>query len=118
MKISLLNEKIKIEKLEIIKDEMGNQSKKWVDFLILYTTISGQSPNEALTNGAVWDVNNIDFTIRYSKEASLLDSRSYRVVFKGDYYDILGIDYMNFKKKALKLKCKKIERNKDEGINN
>lgn len=66
----------------------------------LYTTISGQSPNEALINGAVWDVNNINFTIRYSKEASLIDSRSYRVVFKRRLLRHSRHRlYMNFKRK-------------------
>lgn len=115
MNIALLNQKITIQKEERVVDEIGNQNQAWVDFITRFATISGQNQVEINENGALWDENKIDFTIRYSKNALLIDSKSYRVIFQNEVYDILGIDYQNFKKKSLKIKCVKQERKKYEG---
>lgn len=115
MNIALLNQKITIQKEERVVDEIGNQNQVWLDFMTRFATISGQNQVEINENGALWDENKIDFTIRYSKNSLLIDSKSYRVIFQNEVYDILGIDYQNFKKKSLKIKCVKQERNKYEG---
>lgn len=115
MNIAMLNQKITIQKEERMVDEIGNQNQVWVHFMTLFATISGQNQIEINENGALWDENKIDFTIRYSENALLIDSKSYRVIFQNEVYDILGIDYQNFKKKSLKIKCAKQEREKYEG---
>jgi hypothetical protein len=38
-----------------------------------------------------------------------LTSKEYRVIFRGDAYNIEGIDHMNYKKKAIKLHCRREE---------
>lgn len=114
MNIALLNQKIIIQKEERVVDEIGNQNAIWTDFLTRFATISGQNQVEISEHGALWDENKIDFTIRYSKNALLIDSKSYRVLFQDEVYDILGVDYQNFKKKSLKIKCVKQERIKHE----
>lgn len=52
----------------------------------------------------------IDFTVRYCKAVSAVDSTGYRVIYGGEIYNILGIDHKNFKKKSVKLKCQKVRR--------
>lgn len=110
MNIALLNEKILIQKVDINKDKIGNHMEVWSDFFICHATISKESPIETTSSGNVWDKTKIDFTIRFSKEIKDINSTSYRVVFKNDIYNIKGIDHMNYKKKALKLHCKRVSK--------
>lgn len=115
MKISLLNQKILIQKLDVKTDNIGNQIDNWKDYVSVFTTISGQSPNESIQNGAIWDVGSINFTLRYQKKLEYIDSKNYRIIFRNEIYDIKGIDYLSFKKKVIKINASKIERKNDEG---
>lgn len=110
MKVSLLNERITIEKSKIEVDKIGNHKNVWSKYYSCYATISSESPQEETSSGAIWDESKIDFTIRYSKEVSVLSSTCYRVIFHNDIYEIEGIDHMNYRKKSLKLHCKRCER--------
>ena len=110
MNIALLNEKVDIEKQRVIVDEVGNHTNAWEPYLRTYATISGEGGSEVYSVGQVVDHSDMNVTIRYSKKASNVTSIGYRVVFKGDVYDIKSIDHMSYRKKALKLKCKRVER--------
>lgn len=110
MNISLLNERILIEKSKVIIDAIGNHRNEWSKYYSCYATISNKSPQEETSSGAIWDESKIDFTIRYSKEVSVLSSIGYRVIFHNDIYEIEGIDHMNYKKKSMKLHCRRVER--------
>lgn len=110
MKISLLNEKITFQKSEVVVDEIGNHVSKYMDYYTCFATISAESPKEESTAGGIYDESRIDFTIRYCKKAMALTSKGYRVVFRDSLYDIEGIDHMNFKKKAIKIHAKRVER--------
>lgn len=110
MKVALLNERIRLEKNTVIVDAIGNHKNKWEAYYSCFATISSESPKEETATGAMWDESKIDFTIRYSKEVAELSSLHYRVIFRGAIYEIQGIDHMNYKKKALKLHCKRCDR--------
>ena len=110
MNISLLNERILIEKSKVEVDKIGNHKNEWSKYYSCYATISNESPQEQTSSGAIWDESKIDFTIRYSKEVSALSSVGFRVIFHNSIYEIDGIDHMNFKKKGMKLHCRRVER--------
>ncbi|HEK9982072.1 TPA: phage head closure protein [Streptococcus equi subsp. zooepidemicus] len=110
MNISLLNERILIEKSRVEIDKIGNHKNVWAKYYSCYATISSESPQEETSSGAIWDESKIDFTIRYSKEISVLSSIGHRVIFHNSIYEIEGIDHMNYKKKSMKLHCRRVER--------
>ncbi len=110
MKISLLNERIELQKSSVEVDNIGNHKNVWSKYYSCYATINSESPKEETSSGAIWDESKIDFTIRYSKEVSVLSSVGYRVIFHNDIYEIEGIDHMSYKKKSIKLHCKRCER--------
>lgn len=110
MKVSLLNTRIVIQESVVIKDRIGNQSDDWQSVYECFATVSNESPIEQTDVGATWDNSKIDFTIRYSSEVSNLSSTKHRVVFNQVFYNIMGIDHMNYKKKSLKLHCQRVER--------
>lgn len=110
MNIALLNERITIEKSMVEVDKIGNHKNVWGKYYSCYATISSESPKEETSSGAVWDESKIDFTIRYSREVADISSIGFRVVFRNSIYEIKGIDHMNYKKKSMKLHCRRVER--------
>lgn len=110
MKISLLNERIELQKSSVEVDNIGNHKNVWSKYYSCHATISSESPQEETSSGAIWDESKIDFTIRYSREVAEISSIGFRVVFHNTIYEIEGIDHMNFKKKSIKLHCKRGER--------
>ena len=110
MNISLLNERILIEKSSVKVDEIGNHKNVWDKFYSCYATISSESPEEQTSSGAIWDESKIDFTIRYSREVAEITSIGFRVVFHNTIYEIKGVDHMNYRKKSIKLHCRRVER--------
>lgn len=110
MDIALLNVKIVIQKNTVVVDKIGNHKNEWVDYYSCYATVSGESPSENTDAGTVVDNSKIEFTVRYCKSVSAVDSTGYRVIYNGEIYNILGIDHKNFKKRLVKLKCKKVRR--------
>ena len=110
MKVNLLNERITLLANTVTADEIGNYKHDWKEVYSCYATISNESPQETTDHGVTYDDSKIDFTIRYSSEVKQLSSLNYRIVFKEQMYNILGIDHMNYQKKSIKLHCQRIER--------
>lgn len=110
MKISLMNVRIFITKNEVKVDEVGNHINRWMPYYTCYATVSSESPGEMTTAGMVVDDTNLDFTIRWCKLAEAIDSTHFRVQMEDILYEIVGVDHMNYKKKAVKLKCKRADR--------
>lgn len=110
MDIALLNVKVTIEKNEVVSDEIGNRRNVWREYYSCFATVSGEGGGEAAAAGLTVDASDISFSIRYCKVASFINNTEYRIAFNGEIYNILSIDYMNYKKKSLKLKCQKVRR--------
>jgi len=107
MNIALLSEQILIQKSEVTSDAIGNRISTWKDYFSCYAGVSSESPKEETAAGATWDESMIDFTVRWCRETKALSSKGYRIIFQDAVYSIEGIDHMNFKKKAIKLHCKR-----------
>lgn len=115
MDIAALNEKIIIQKSAVEVDEVGNHIPGWEDYYECHATVStpiAGGMNGSLNDdaGEALDVSEIAFTIRYCLRAASINVTDYRVIFRDEIYDILSVDYMNFKKKSLKVRCRKARR--------
>ena len=110
MDIALLNVKITIQKNETVVDAIGNHKNNWEDYHTCFATVSGEGGSEKSVAVLIVDDSDIAFTIRYCKKLSNLDVTRYRVFYDGAIYNIVFVDRMNYKKKCLKLKCKKERR--------
>ena len=110
MNIALLNERITIQKSVTEADSIGNHRAVWTDYYSCAATVSGESSGEDTEYAVTVDNTKADFTIRWCNLLSDISNTEYRVVFRGQLYDILSVDHMNFKKKSLKLKCIKARR--------
>lgn len=110
MKISLLNEKLLFQKAVITVDEIGNRKNTWEDYYSCFATIGGEDGNEKNEAGQIVDDASITFTVRYCSQLTDIISTDFRILFRGEIYNILSIDHMNYKRKSLKFRCEKVRR--------
>ncbi len=108
MNIALMNVRIEVQRNTIGTDRYGNHRNTWEPYLFCYATVSGEAPEESTEAGLVVDDSRVDFTIRWFAASSVITSTGYRVVFRDAVYDILGVNHMNFRNKAVKLLCRKV----------
>ncbi len=110
MEIALLNVRIMFQKKAVTVDAIGNHKNEWTDEYSCYATVSGEGGTERQTAGTTVDDADLAFTVRYCKKSADITTDGYRVLFSGEIYNILSIDHMNYKKKALKFRCQKVRR--------
>ena len=110
MNIALMNVRIEVQKNAVSTDRYGNHKNVWEPYLSCYATVSGETPSEETESGLVIDDSRVDFTIRWCEAVSAVTSTGFRVLFRDEVYDILGVNHMNCKNKAIKLLCRKVRR--------
>lgn len=110
MDVALLNVKIVFQKNEVVVDAIGNHKNQWVDYYSCHATVSGEGGSEKAVAGLIVEDSDLSFTVRYCRKAAEVTTDGYRVVFGDALYNIVSIDHMNYKKKALKFKCEKVRR--------
>ena len=116
MNIALFNVKITIQKNTVIVDEIGNHINEWSDFHTCFATVNGENSSEKSSAGGTWEETDITFTIRYCKALDNISAERYRVIFNGSVFNIVSIDHLNYKRKCLKIRCKR-ERASNDGTN-
>lgn len=110
MDVALLNVKIVFQKNEVVVDAIGNHKNQWADYYSCHATVSGEGGSEKAVAGLIVEDSDLAFTVRYCKKAAGITTDGYRISFSGELYNIVSIDHMNYKKKALKFKCEKVRR--------
>ena len=107
MNIALMNVRIEIQKNAVSTDRYGNHKNVWEPYLSCYATVSGETPSEETEAGLVIDDSRVDFTVRWCAAASTVTSTGYRVLYRDEIYNILGVNHMNCKNRAVKLLCRR-----------
>lgn len=105
-KIARFNERLTVQKNEVVVDKYGNHKNTWTDYFSCFTyasTYQYDKENEAATTT---EEQTINFEVRYCTELAGLDSTHYRVVFRESIYDIQSVDMMNYQKKTIRIVCK------------
>ena len=107
--IEKLNEIITIRKNTVTVDQYGNHKNTWADYFTCHayaSTYIKEEESEVTTT----DERSITFEVRYCTELTGITSTGYKVVFHGDNYNIESVDMMNWKRKTIRLKCRKEKR--------
>lgn len=110
MDIAALNTRITFQKNTVTVDAIGNHLNGWTDYYACAATISdslGKSSAEETAAGQTVDTSDISFTVRWCAAAAAVDSLGYRILWNGEVYNILKVDHLNLKRRALKFKCEK-----------
>lgn len=110
MDIALLNVRVIFQKSAVVVDAIGNHKNEWTDFYSCHATVSGEGGSEKAVAGLIVEDSDLSFTVRYCKQASAVTVDGFRVLFDDAIYNIVSIDHLNFKRKALKFKCEKVRR--------
>ena len=110
MEIAALNVKIMFQKNEAVVDGIGNHMNGWHDYFSCHATVSGSGGGEMEVAGLTVPEVDIHFTVRFCRAVAAVTCTGFRICFRGELYDILSIDYLNFRNRALKLKCRKVRR--------
>ena len=113
MDIAAMNVRITFQKQDVVVDEIGNRSNEWTDFYSCFATISnssGKTDTESVGAGGTLDELDIGFTVRFCQKTFAVNSTGYRIIWNGDTYNIVKVDYLNMKKRGLKFRCRKVER--------
>ena len=105
MNIAALRVRITIQKNETVVDENANHTSAWTDYFSCWATAvaSGKSAEETSEAGTTQEADRLDFTIRFSSETAVIDSKHYRVKLGDRIYDIVGVDDMGFRRNSRKL---------------
>ncbi len=113
MNVALLNERITFQKNETLIDKYGNHKNEWTDYYSCAATIGGEgnkSSGEQAIAGVIVENADVSFTVRFCKKVDALTTDGYRIVFRGELYDILSVDHMGYRRKCVKFRCKKTRR--------
>lgn len=113
MDVALLNERVIFQKNEAVADDVGNRRNVWKDYYACSATIGGEglaSSKEVQEAGMTVEDMSMTVTVRYCRKAVDIMSTGYRILFRGEIYDIVNVDHMNFKRKSLKFACRKVRR--------
>ena len=112
MNIAGLRVRITLQKNTTIVDAIGNHSSVWEDYFSCWATAtaSGKSAEEENNAGHTEESGRLDFTVRWSSETAAVNSKQYRILLDGRFYDILSIDDMGFRRNSLKFHTQLRER--------
>lgn len=111
--MALLNERVSFLKNAVATDAVGNHTNVWDEYYSCFATVGGEgmagSKEEEIAGTTVEDAA-MTVTVRYCEKTAAVTSTGYRVLFRGGIYDIVNVNHMNFKRKALKFTCRKVRR--------
>ena len=113
MDIAAMNVRITFQKQDVVVDDIGNHSNEWTDYYSCFATISnssGKTDTESEGAGTTLDELDIGFTVRFCQKTFAVNSTGYRIIWNGEVYNIVKVDYLNMKKRGLKFRCRKVER--------
>lgn len=112
MQIIRFNVRIQIQKAIPSQDEIGNWDNQWDFAYGCYAAVDSRQviTGEQQVAGQQVDHSDLIFTIRYTPRLKDMTTTGYRILFKGNFYDIQRIDWMNFTQETIKIYAKKVER--------
>ena len=90
MRVSDLNRKITFQNKDVEVDEIGNHKSVWMDYITTSAYIS--------------------FTVRFQNKLKNINTSEYRILFDDEKYNIISIDFMNYKNRLIKFRCRKVSR--------
>ncbi len=110
MRVSDLNRKITFLNKDVEVDEIGNHKSIWSDYLTTNSYISFQGKGEEVFLGMEVDRSDISFTVRFQNRLKNINTSEYRILFEDEKYNIISIDFMNYKNIFIKFRCRKVSR--------
>lgn len=103
--IELMRERIMIQKSRAKTDKAGNHTVVWENHYQCFSYVNSLSGKEYWEAKQVNAETEIDFVIRYCSEVSAIDTEHFRILFRGNIYNITFVDNVQYKNKTLKIRA-------------
>ena len=112
MNIAGMRVRITIQKNETIIDKYGNHKSKWTDYFTCWASASkgNAKADETEAAGHTEEEDRMNFTVRWSSETDVVNSKNYRILLYGRIYIIVSVDDMGFRRKGRKITAELVER--------
>lgn len=98
-------ERITIQKSTPGMDKAGNHVLTWTDYYTCSAYVNNLSGKEYWEAAQVNAQKEIYFLIRYCSETADIDTDQYRVLFRGQVFNITFLDNVKYQNKILKLRA-------------
>jgi len=98
-------ERITIQKSIPGTDKAGNHLLSWQDYFTCSAYVNNLSGKEYWEAAQVNAQKEIYFLIRYCTETACMDTEHYRILLRGQIYNITFLDNVKYQNKILKLRA-------------
>ena len=99
------NERIVIQRSRAGTDKAGNHVLSWEDFYVCWAYVNNLSGKEYWEAAQVNAQKDVFFLIRYCSEVAEMDTEHYRIVFRGQVYNITFLDNVKYQNRTVKLRA-------------
>ncbi len=103
--VSALNQRITIQKREVVKDKACNEVEVWQDYYSCYAGVLNTKTNVEVENAEQQNKQQVTFIARSCKklEALICNAKDYSIMFKGCRFNILTADNFGYTHDKFKL---------------
>lgn len=108
-RIARRTERILFQKNEAYTDKYKNHINAWADYFSCYAYAGTYQASED-GDVVVTDERSVTFEARWCPELADAVSTQYRIVFRGENFNILSVDMMNYQRKTIRFICRKEKR--------
>lgn len=108
--IETMRERIMIQRSNPGTDKNGNHTLIWEDYFSCAAYVNNLSGEEYWAAAQTNSQTDIIFVVRYCSEVAGLDSDHFRIIFRGQTYNISFVDNVQFLNKTLKLRASLVKR--------
>lgn len=98
-------ERIMIQKSTPGTDKAGNHVLTWMDHYTCSAYVNNLSGKEYWEAAQVNAQKDVFFLIRYCSEVAEMDTEHYRIVFRGQVYNITFLDNVKYQNRTVKLRA-------------
>ena len=87
-----MRHKLTFQRLTVTPDEKCEQIEEWTDLITVHCSVSQFTGTEKVQARQEITESDVTFSVRYSHTLANINEEDYRIVFKGEVYDILFIN--------------------------
>ena len=108
-RIARKNERITFQRNEVYSDKYKNRLQQWTDYFTCFayaSTYAAQEDGDVVTS----EERSVTFECRWCPELDIVTSTGFRILFRGERYNILSVDPMNYQREAIRFTCRREKR--------
>ncbi|MCQ5141461.1 phage head closure protein [Enterocloster bolteae] len=98
-------ERIVIQRSRAGTDKAGNHVLSWEDFYVCWAYVNNLSGKEYWEAAQVNAQKDVFFLIRYCSEVVGMDTEHYRIVYRGQVYNITFLDNVKYQNRIVKVRA-------------